>query len=413
MKTKFYGIVLLISLVGLSYGYHIYKVSSEKKEMETSYEKQLTNFQKQKKQILSLLHKSDIEAGNFFNYNFDLNDAKSFSDTTISFFVFSDKIKYNLIDFKYLKCLELKSKSESINLKNQRIFNEKLASMFKKHGEIANEWVDKLDKSKFFHIELKNQCKPYFSNNNIYKIKENCFLEYDKFLVEFKKIKNSVNSSNNESSNRAKNKINQLKNGLSPNTLSMLDEKINEQNILKQTEKQFSYNWKGEGLVKFSLTTNEIDNQYIDETMDDIYTFQYRDNSLSNGSMPYSYCYGSSNNGNSGVKVTAGPSDVLVLIKNMNERVIRHAYVKSYRTFSLNVPNGSYNVYFYYGTGWNPKRFMKDTDCGRLTGGFISDETVTKDPSTLTLFNQIMQYTLQQQVDGNFSTSGSSKYEAF
>jgi len=56
---------------------------------------------------------------------------------------------------------------------------------------------------------------------------------------------------------------------------------------------------------------------------------------------------------------------------------------------------------------------MKDTDCGRLVGGLLSKESVSKDPTVLRIYDGIMQYTLKQCVNGNFGTSGSSKIEAF
>jgi hypothetical protein len=97
----------------------------------------------------------------------------------------------------------------------------------------------------------------------------------------------------------------------------------------------------------------------------------------------------------------------------MNDKVIRHAYIAERNSYTLNIPNGNYNVFFYYGSGWNPKRFMKDTDCGRLVGGFLSNESVSKDPNVLRIYHGIMEYTLTQSANGNFSTSGSSKNEAF
>ena len=106
-------------------------------------------------------------------------------------------------------------------------------------------------------------------------------------------------------------------------------------------------------------------------------------------------------------------NDDLVMIKNSSDRVIRHAYIRARDRFTLNVPNGNHDVYFYYGTGWNPNKFMKATTCGDLTGGFLSNEVVSKDPSTLRIYNQVMTYTLTEQVNGNFSTTSSSKYEAF
>lgn len=56
---------------------------------------------------------------------------------------------------------------------------------------------------------------------------------------------------------------------------------------------------------------------------------------------------------------------------------------------------------------------MKDTDCVRLVGGLLSKESVSKDPNVLRIYDGIMQYTLTQCANGNFSTSGSSKNEVF
>jgi hypothetical protein len=129
--------------------------------------------------------------------------------------------------------------------------------------------------------------------------------------------------------------------------------------------------------------------------------------------MPYSYCYGAKNSGPSRVIVNAGNSDVLVSIKDMNDKVIRHVYVKSNHTFTLRVPNGNYQVFFYYGSGWNPKRSMTNTICGNLIGGFLNNEVVSKDPEIIKLNYGYIEYTLSIQSGGNFSTAGSSKSEAF
>jgi hypothetical protein len=141
----------------------------------------------------------------------------------------------------------------------------------------------------------------------------------------------------------------------------------------------------------------------------------YQNNSLSTGAMPYSYCFGSKNSCSSGcskIKVQAPyGSDVLVTIKK-NDVVFRHAYISSGGSFTFNLPNGSYQPFFYYGTGWNPNKFMKNTSCGELKGGFVKGETVGKDDSQY-LSNNVLTYTLILQQNGNFSTTPSNKGEAF
>lgn len=143
---------------------------------------------------------------------------------------------------------------------------------------------------------------------------------------------------------------------------------------------------------------------------------KYINNSLRTGATPYSYCYGSNrscnNSGCSEIKVqTPYNSDVMVTIKK-NGRVYRHAYIKAGSNYTFSFPNGTYQAFFYYGKGWNPKKFMKETACGTLKGGFISDEDVGKD-SPQQLYNSILTYELILQTNGNFSIRPSSINEAF
>jgi len=143
---------------------------------------------------------------------------------------------------------------------------------------------------------------------------------------------------------------------------------------------------------------------------------KYIHNSLRTGATPYAYCYGSNsscnNYGCSEIKVkTPSNSDVMVTIKK-NGRVYRHAYIRAGSSYTFEFPNGTYQAFFYYGRGWNPKKFMKETGCGTLKGCFISDEHVGKD-SPQELYNSILTYELILQQNGNFSTRPSSIIEAF
>jgi hypothetical protein len=143
---------------------------------------------------------------------------------------------------------------------------------------------------------------------------------------------------------------------------------------------------------------------------------KYINKSLSTGSTPYSYCFGSSNScsnyGCSQIKVrTPSNSDVMVTIKK-NDEVFRHAYINSGSQYTFEFPNGTYQAFFYYGRGWNPNKVMKETDCGTLRGGFIADEHFGKD-SPQTLSNNNLEYELILQQNGNFSTRPSNSDDAF
>lgn len=134
-------------------------------------------------------------------------------------------------------------------------------------------------------------------------------------------------------------------------------------------------------------------------------------NRLEHGDQPYSYLYGSNSYyGRSAIKVVAPKnSDLVVLIKEDNSvgEVVAHAYLRSGCSYTFNLPNGTYQTFFYYGSGWNPKKKQ-----GEVTGGFINNETFSKD-NPQDLFDAELTYTLQLTTAGNFRTKGSSRGEIF
>jgi hypothetical protein len=142
---------------------------------------------------------------------------------------------------------------------------------------------------------------------------------------------------------------------------------------------------------------------------------KYIDNSLNTGATPYSYLYGTnkscSDYGCSEIKVrTPINSDVFVTIKK-DEQVVGHAYIKAGSSYPFELPNDSYQPFFYYGKGWNPEKIMKETTNGALKGGFITNEHFGKD-SPQRLCNEILEYELILQQNGNFSTKPSNADEA-
>ncbi|GHU59833.1 hypothetical protein FACS189411_17040 [Bacteroidia bacterium] len=142
---------------------------------------------------------------------------------------------------------------------------------------------------------------------------------------------------------------------------------------------------------------------------------RYFENSLETGNTPYFEFYGGNPSctdyGCSQVTViTPSNSDVLVTIKQ-NDKVIRHAYIQANDSYSFSFPDGTYQVFFYYGRGWNPEKGMKETLQGTLKGGFIENEYFGKD-DLQTLENQELTYELILQQNGNFSTQPSNAEDA-
>ena len=141
----------------------------------------------------------------------------------------------------------------------------------------------------------------------------------------------------------------------------------------------------------------------------------YLDNSLNTGATPYSQYYGKNYkcpyDQCSGIRVTAPQeSDIVVIIKRNNQagKVVAHGYIRSGATYQFDIPDGTYQTFFYYGEGWNPNKEMK----GGVKGGFVKDEIFSKD-NPQDIYSGILTYVLQLQRDGNFKTKGSSLDEAF
>lgn len=141
----------------------------------------------------------------------------------------------------------------------------------------------------------------------------------------------------------------------------------------------------------------------------------YLNNSLSTGATPYKDAYGNNYkcpyNQCSGIRVTApNESDIVVIIKknNTDGKVVAHGYIKSGCTYQFDIPDGTYQTFFYYGKGWNPNKVMK----GGVKGGFVKDEIFSKD-NPQEIYSGVLSYVLQLQRDGNFQTKGSNKSECF
>lgn len=138
---------------------------------------------------------------------------------------------------------------------------------------------------------------------------------------------------------------------------------------------------------------------------------KYINNSLPTGDTPYAEYYGSNKECKyddcSQIKVVTSDSDVLVTIKK-DEKVVSHAYIGKNDDYTFSVPNGRYQVFFYYGRGWDPEKSMKN---GEMKGGFIDDEDFQKD-EPLDLNNNKLEYKLVLQQNGNFKTQSSDQSEA-
>lgn len=181
-------------------------------------------------------------------------------------------------------------------------------------------------------------------------------------------------------------------------------------NSAKSPSKQSSVSYGGSSTSHSSGTKSGTTSKPAPKKADDTYA----NNSLSTGATPYSDWYGGNYYGlsynYSTVKVTAPTnSDVVVIIKKNNQYgdVAAHGYIRSGATLSLDLPNGTYQTFFYYGKGWNPNKQMEG-----VRGGFSRNEVFSKANSE-SLYDVELSYVLQLTTNGNFSTKRSSSSEIF
>ena len=132
------------------------------------------------------------------------------------------------------------------------------------------------------------------------------------------------------------------------------------------------------------------------------------------GATPWSNCFGKNAPckyvGCSDIKVDASEDPVLVIVKKYN-KVIKHAYVAGNRSYTFELPDGTYQVFFYYGNNWNSRKKMKSDECSYAFGGWEKNEYVSKD-NPISLRGQVMTYTLTKVTYGNFTPKSSNLDEA-
>ena len=135
----------------------------------------------------------------------------------------------------------------------------------------------------------------------------------------------------------------------------------------------------------------------------------YYNNSLRTGSSPYTN-YSSSVENESAICVRTSSNsncDVVVIVKS-GGAIARNAYIKAGDSYTFYLSNGTYQVFFYGGKGWNPNKSMPNG----LQGGFVANESYSKD-YPVSLEYQSLTYELIPQPNGNFTTAQSSADEMF
>lgn len=126
-------------------------------------------------------------------------------------------------------------------------------------------------------------------------------------------------------------------------------------------------------------------------------------------SKPYADVYGRGRSGDNWLDFnTSGSSDYVVIVRKYGtKKVINHIYIRGGEDARLYLPNGTYTIYFYSGSDWNPDKKM-----GKVTGGFDSGGSTQKD-GPVELYGQYGEYTLYPVQNGNLQlqSAGSETFE--
>ena len=186
-------------------------------------------------------------------------------------------------------------------------------------------------------------------------------------------------------------------------------EDLSKEDKQQKTEYVSSYT---NGSTNNSSGRDYLSSSTTDDTNDESYTVDndyetYINNQLKTGSKPYKEYY-RSRTGDNYLDFKTSGNDYVIIVKDYGSSdVVNHIYVRAGDTGRLYLPNGTFNIYFYGGKGWNP-----DMENGNVKGGFVSGGNIQKD-GPVELYNQYGEYTLYPVQNGNLQLQGASKGEAF
>ena len=411
------AILLILLVVWVRYEFkekfEVFKTSVSQNEIT-----QLENFRKEKESRVASLSNVDKKIYQLFTDQFDESKSISERDTSFSFLYLSGNVKYKVASLKYIDCLNSKCIIDKQNQANQKLITSKETELAKKYSVTFSLWYPKLKEEKLLKkVNKSGECSNFFPDLSEISFDANTWNDFEKFMIAYNSETRESEIQNKQTEYLFASSVASTKRQLKNGVMDYFDGKLSDRKsqILTTETETKDFNSPTLGLITYSVNKTSFDKQAFQNVADDAFEEQWKFNSLNTGAMPYSYCYGSNNYcdyGCSKISVRTGSSDVLVTIKDISGDVVRHGYIIGGHTFTFNVSDGRYQVFFYSGTGWNPQKFMTTNSCGTLRGGFVSGENFSKD-DYISLYSQGMTYELILQQNGNLSTEPSSMNEAF
>ena len=374
---------------------------------------------------------------------FEQSDRFNYKDSLVSFFIYNKILEIPYYKENFFECVYqnginsakywsfyIISSEKKYKANDEPVFIKISKTVWKKYG-LSRKELDKLISviggMKVFHKEKKlvidnkcSQCIKDYRNN--YELNTIVLSDFYSFISKYLKDKRNIEKSNKSVIQNYNQNYKNLTAGMSKNLLSKLKTLTNKNQLISNETINKNYNGSsnGIGVVNYSFQKKTYDSSLLIGNVKKVYNEYYKTNYLKTGSMPYDYCYGinpycfppKGYEECSFIDIKASANSDLVVIIKKNNRVYSHAYVKAGGYYKFKLGNGSFQTFFYYGKGWNPKKYIKTSNCGRILGGFVSNESLDKS-KVIDLYNSSVTYTLYEVNNGNFTPKKSNKNEAF
>ena len=450
-KTLLLILAFVIFFIGAPYIYFLIKVSAFKNEIPRLVDQSEYNQNNARKiwEAKFLENHPEIVAkhlndGTNKGFNFKESDRKYTKDSIINFFIYSKTIPVVLYKPDFFQCVYYDAVNSDAYWNHYTVgqgktkgngkplppYLEMLKRTKKKH-RVSNKEFEELIQMvgglKSFHQEKPSStddtCKKCIENyQTAFETNTVAIVDFYAFVDQYLGTKKRIGKYNRGILEKYNSKYKIQTAGMNSSMRSKLKLKIKEKPLLTSNEVTEVFSGFKEGLGDISYTIEKYNDDlsslkdYVNET----YASYYSTNSLYTGATPYSYCYGKTPYCSppneyaecSYIDIKASSnSDVVVIVKK-NNRVYSHAYIKAGGYYKFKVGNGSFQTFFYYGKGWNPNKYIKNGSCGKITGGFVSNESLDKS-DVIRLNNSSMSFTLYAVENGNFKPKASNKNEAF
>ena len=274
---------------------------------------------------------------------YNVSDAIEQVDTAHQLFYLKKETSYNLYNTDYILCCY---EAARIKVKNEKVLDEfsELKNALNEDYSSVRHLLNNSTVDKALSWSSIGDCQMFFPFLEVAAIRDDVSNDLKKILGEMSTRIQSIESYNDavrkEYDKQLRSAISNV--GYSIRT-SVESSMGGAQEFLYSEEQEHLVQTNTLGNYGYTTTRLKFNQDQFDSKLLDAFNEAYENNSLSTGSKPYYRCFGSNNSCSSWscseVKVNAGSRDVVTLIKNRSDRVVRHAYIRAYGSYTFEIPD--------------------------------------------------------------------------